>query len=656
MRRIRLILILFISIAMLSQSAMAQKGHMKVLAVTQTPDGLTGAIADLDLEIRSGSGRVFISTYPLTKVDTQISFRMAKEFACDFLDKDCDKYDFFYEVRSGSPIVGGPSAGGAATALTVIVLQHLRFDDGITVTGTINSGGIIGPVAGIKEKIEAAGEIKMGVVLIPEGKRYQEIINVTDGSNKTLDLVQFGSELGVEVREVAEINDVVFEMTGKRYYEYDEEVMIDEQYVETMSQVAANLCKRNVDILFDSQFSSFPKHRDIFDKGNNLTLSAQRALDNKAYYSVASFCFGANVQYQYLKLLTYDLSNEEILKYNSIGSRDVNRFKNQISAIPLSTISDLQTYLVVSERLKEAHEHLAESKKALIDGNKNQSLLQLSLGIERVYSAQSWAEFFGQDGKEFEIGKVDLQKFCLDKLAEAEERVQYANSFFPMPLFEIRKDLDEAQQDMQNQDYELCIFRASKVKARTNLILSVVGLSRDDMKRMLARKLEISKRIIVKETKRDVFPILGYSYYEYARSLEIEDPESAVLYSEYALELSNFDMYFNHQRKIVIGDIAVFASQFAVLLIIVVVAVYLRRLGKTSKGKFIEIKIKRSKLMKKPPTKKKKSVKKRKNQPRKSKRKTKIKKAKNKSRKSKKLKTIFKKRKTVSRKSRKKPK
>jgi hypothetical protein len=41
-----------------------------------------------------------------------------------------------------------------------------------------------------------------------------------------------------------------------------------------------------------------------------------------------------------------------------------------------------------------------------------------------------------------------------------------------------------------------------------------------------------------------VFPILGYSYFEYANSLKESDPFSALLYSEYALELSNLDIYF----------------------------------------------------------------------------------------------------------------
>ena len=37
---------------------------------------------------------------------------------------------------------------------------------------------------------------------------------------------------------------------------------------------------------------------------------------------------------------------------------------------------------------------------------------------------------------------------------------------------------------------------------------------------------------------------MGYSYYEYANSLKDNDIFSALLYSEYALELGNLDIYF----------------------------------------------------------------------------------------------------------------
>ena len=72
---------------------------------------------------------------------------------------------------------------------------------------------------------------------------------------------------------------------------------------------------------------------------------------------------------------------------------------------------------------------------------------------------------------------------------------------------------------------------------------------------ILEQKLEAVEKIIVKETEKNIFPILGYSYYEYAKDLKESDKYSALLYSEYALELSNLDMYFKEKRKITIKEV-----------------------------------------------------------------------------------------------------
>jgi len=54
----------------------------------------------------------------------------------------------------------------------------------------------------------------------------------------------------------------------------------------------------------------------------------------------------------------------------------------------------------------------------------------------------------------------------------------------------------------------------------------------------------------IKEAEKGIFPILGYSYYEYASTLKDSDRSSALLYSEYALELSNLDIYFEEKEKV----------------------------------------------------------------------------------------------------------
>ena len=97
-----------------------------VVAYIDLENGFEGSTADLYLEIKNGRGRVFLDTYPLTKLDTQMSTRFAKEIACSKTDYNCDKYDFVYTIKSGSVIIGGPSAGAAITLLTIASIEGLE--------------------------------------------------------------------------------------------------------------------------------------------------------------------------------------------------------------------------------------------------------------------------------------------------------------------------------------------------------------------------------------------------------------------------------------------------------------------------------------------------------------------------------------------------
>ena len=113
--------VLLLSILGALPIAWATEGHIALLAVAESSKGLSGAIADLSLEIRPGNGRVFLETFPTTKEDTQISMRFAKQVACSYLKVDCSDKDFIFTIRAGPGIVGGPSAGAAAALLTISV-------------------------------------------------------------------------------------------------------------------------------------------------------------------------------------------------------------------------------------------------------------------------------------------------------------------------------------------------------------------------------------------------------------------------------------------------------------------------------------------------------------------------------------------------------
>ncbi|MFH1053737.1 MAG: S16 family serine protease [Candidatus Woesearchaeota archaeon] len=564
------LLLLLIPIA----SAANDQYHMKLLAVSEVEGELKGDIADLYLEFNDpGKGRVFIETFPLTKFDTQISTRFAKEVACEFIDNDCNDIDFIYTIKAGSSIVGGPSAGAAIAVLTAASLKETDINEDVTITGTINSGGIIGPVGGIKQKIEAAASDGISKVLIPKGESItkQEIslnesINCTlaeDGiacdksafndTNQTIDLVEYGHGLGIEIIEVRTLDDAFFYFTGERLRENGKEIVIIQDYTDVMKNLAELLCNRTITIAQQIDFDAF----NALNQSDSLQIKRETAINfskkgsdafsKEYYYSSASFCFGANVKFGEILLAQINLSKDDTNNQLDDLRGIIKEFNEKIDNKEIMTISDLEAFMVVKERLIEAEDLVKEAKEK--NDNNDTVTPILALAIERLYSADAWSKFFGLKGKEFILHKEDLKNGCSQKIAEVEERLQYISLFFPLPD-ENRKQLDRAYKDRDNGDFELCLFKASKAKAEIDSILNLIGINEDEeITSLISDKLDIIQDKIVRETSENIFPILGYSYYEYANSLKDSDMQSSLLYLEYALELSDLDIYFKEKES-----------------------------------------------------------------------------------------------------------
>ncbi len=535
-------IVLFLAMLVLIPAVFGEEGHMKLLAVSETSDGeITGSMADLYLDIREGNGRVFIDTYPITKIDTQISTRFAKEITCDFLDMDCSEYDFFYTIRGESGIIGGPSAGGAIAVLTATMLKGKEIKEGIAMTGTINSGGIIGSVAGLKEKIDAASENGISKVIIPN----QEI--KLNDSNESLD------DFNISVARVDDLGEALYEYSGLVWEETDGELVIGDEYKNTMKYLAEMLCDKNKDLQREmSKYDIVDNDlvNESFIKDNkiaiNLSNKGEEAFENGTYYSSASYCFGANVRFRYLILVLEDMAEEDYFEKIEELMKEIKEFDEMVDGKSKETITDLEAYMIVKERIKETKEYLTKSQEKFI---KNESYIyDLGYAIERLYSAGSWSEFFGKGGKKFDLGVEKLKDSCLNKIGEAEERYQYARIFFPNILEEMKKEVDYAYKDLRNEEYDLCLFKASKAKAEADLVLSVIGVEEDKIDELIENKIKVVEKNIIKEIKKGVFPIVGYSYFEYAKTLKDEDKYSALLYLEYALELSSLDIYFKEKR------------------------------------------------------------------------------------------------------------
>lgn len=624
-----LVVLTVIMIALLLISTMPKKGHIVLLAVNDLPgEEDQGSIADLYLEIKPGAGRVFIDTLPASKLDTQMSTRLAKNIACELAEKDCSRYDFFYTIRSNSVIVGGPSASAATAILTAAVLEGRKLNEKMAITGTLTSGNVIGSVGGLQGKIDIAAQTGIEKVLVPFGEGSLNItINSKPGtqnqtpilatpvampslSSTTLPLIEYGKQKGIQIEEVTTIEEALYEFTGRPFT--TETLTLDDEYTETMQFVATNLCERSIELqitlnklLLYGSSKIRMNETELFQKqtlAHDLTQKGEDAYNEQAYYSSASFCFGANVQYKQLVFLNMNASISDMEGIEHEISENIVKLNNKINGYEIETITDLQAYMIVKDRLIEANEVMLDVKAILAQqslrekleqagkaeksaertekikkGNqtdkmsnqtnnqtvdektdeekayeeakreKQQLLNKLAFSAERFQSAIAWTTFFGKKGKNFQIKKEDLQNSCQNKLSETEEYYQYLELLAPGLQENIKKQMEKARGSAVKGDYELCLFKASLAKAQMNILASSLNTRERDLPRLLEKKLEVVKTVIAHQQARSIFPVLGYSYYEYAQMLKEEEGEdvfSPLLYGEYALELSNLNIYF----------------------------------------------------------------------------------------------------------------
>lgn len=574
--------LLTLSIAPAAAANDEQKEYgLKLLAVSETGEGVT---ANLYLRIAPGTGNVFIEAEPVTKLDTRISLKLAKQIACESLpavSQRCDNSDFFFRIEANASLVGGPSAGAAAAALTIAAVDDASISQSVAVTGTINSGGLIGQVGGLKEKIDAAGQSRLPMVLIPGGERHYK--NGSKTTAAVLDLADYGKSLGVDVREVSDVREALLQLTGKNYSEEEKALEIDKHYSDVMDRLAVEICGRSAELSKEaakadiaalagninskSQAGNNENASQQARQQQNLTEGLKRALETAkdsaseglnekekgSYYSAASMCFGANVRHSYLLLLGKNLSREEALQQINSTAAEAEKFEREIPEA--KTIAGMQARGAVIERLDDARQLLELSAKDLRNGNYNDGIYRLAFASERLGSARAWNRFLtsyqgsgnGPLVAAYRNYNESLRNGCVTRLQEADEHMQYLDIYLP-GLLKSSEELGPVYSFLRQGDYASCIYKASLAKAKANAMLSALS-GNENLTKLIGQKLKAAKESIVRQTGEGDFPIISYSYYEYSGSLKDTDQPSALLYSEYALELSSLKAYLNHNGK-----------------------------------------------------------------------------------------------------------
>jgi len=100
----------------------------------------------------------------------------------------------------------GPSAGAVMAVGFIAMFKGDHLQRGIAMTGTLEPGGLIGPVGSIPDKMRAAAREGYRMILVPTGQTYGPDWNLN----------QMAMELNVTVKAVETIDQAYELMTGQR--------------------------------------------------------------------------------------------------------------------------------------------------------------------------------------------------------------------------------------------------------------------------------------------------------------------------------------------------------------------------------------------------------------------------------------------------------
>ena len=181
-----------------------------------------GFVMALDIELVEGSGRILVDTVPKIGIDIQTSVRTAVMVAEELTGLSLSNTDVILTVRASQEveIVDGQSAGAAITVALMAAMMNQSVDQGIYMTGTINSDSSVGAVGGISYKALAAAENRSKCFIVPEGQSTVVVYKptayktftgrtITVYEKVTMELEDYLEESGysVEVLEVENIEE-----------------------------------------------------------------------------------------------------------------------------------------------------------------------------------------------------------------------------------------------------------------------------------------------------------------------------------------------------------------------------------------------------------------------------------------------------------------
>ncbi|MFZ3059810.1 MAG: S16 family serine protease [Candidatus Methanoperedens sp.] len=502
-----------------------------LVADRSTDGGDEGVLLGAKVIVTNGTGHVFVDTNPYTQVDLQGSARLAAMVASDVLGIDQKSYDFYYIIDISSPIIGGPSAGGALTVATIAAINKWTLKPDVVMTGMINPDESIGPVGGIPYKLEAAAASNATLFLIPQGQSSVTIkktvttskgaLIIPEEKEETVDVVELGKKLNVTVKEVNTIQDAVLAFTDRKLTKpVYKGAILTPDYLSLLEPLASNL-KNESRGMYENTASSVPKSQFV-EQAKDILTRADKMYDDKKYYAATSSYFNAMIN---LRVAQWSDG------YSKAGDKEqyltelVNKVEKQIqssesdlSNFTLYGISDVEAAGAAESRITTARAKLEEAKK-LKDADAK--IFSLAFANERARTAQWWLTLATPEDK------IVPGSVLKDRAGWYLSQAQSINTYMQTLIAEsgihpeitnaAGEDINHAQKEMERGYYAGAIFDSLQATIKASTTIGLLGNADADKK--IEQSMEAAKVAINEARLAGIEPTLAVSAYEYAETI-----------------------------------------------------------------------------------------------------------------------------------------
>lgn len=546
-------------------------------AVGQTANGYTGVISTVTVTIQSnGSGRVFVDTLPLAQIDMQGSARLAVNVATAYVAKDnnCkvnpESYDYFFVIRTDSPIIGGPSAGGIMTAAVISLLENWEMDTRTVMTGMINPDGSIGPIGGIPYKIDAANSVGATRFLIPEGQdtyteQVYETITTSWGQQVvsrtvTKSVSEYAMEkYGIEVIEVSDINEVMENFTGYRFPIISSNASISTvNYIDSMKPLATKLLDQsetsleNATVAFDN--SNIPNYfpyyfrnqvTDYLNYAEDAFDESKEWFEKDLYYTSTSKSFQSLINSRFVNLACDYFNSDDQNTYIDDLLTDAQDYhineSDKAKKTPIIGAISLQCVGAAQKRASEAASYLQSAENSHQQGDDLTTLYQIAFAIQRTESIGWWlgltSYFNDTNGANLE----NIESLANDYIQDAQQSIIYSQVILQEVgqssslLTEAEQMLENAQSDLDDGYYAAALFEALEALSKGNLALELVDATTNERIQSKLERANESANVGISESRlMGIEPVLAVSYYEYAQSLMESNIQDSLFYYKYS--------------------------------------------------------------------------------------------------------------------------